>query len=345
MLICVTGGTGFVGAHSAAAIVRSGHRVRIMARDPATVENSLAAFDIGADVEVVDGDVTDEASVARACKGADAALHAASVYSFDSRRHADIRATNVRGTEVVLAAAAHAGLDPIVHVSTFGAMLPSSTPALTVDSPLGAPREVYMASKAEADAIARRHQSGGAPVQITYLPALLGPDDPKVGDQTTRLRNVLRGLMPMWPTGALPIGDVRDAAALHATLFSSSPPAGNRHFGPGHYLTTRQYVGAIRAATGRRLPTMFLPAALMNPVGRAADVAQRIWPWHIPAEYGAIYACAEARPLDYGSTGSRVEPRPIHETITDTVTWLITNGHVTSRQAGSLPGMARRAYS
>ncbi|WP_248964383.1 NAD-dependent epimerase/dehydratase family protein [Sphaerisporangium perillae] len=35
MLVSVTGGTGFVGAHSVAAIVRKGHRVRMLVRDTA----------------------------------------------------------------------------------------------------------------------------------------------------------------------------------------------------------------------------------------------------------------------------------------------------------------------
>ena len=42
MLVCVTGGTGFVGAHSVAAILAGGHRVRLLARDESTVERALA---------------------------------------------------------------------------------------------------------------------------------------------------------------------------------------------------------------------------------------------------------------------------------------------------------------
>ncbi|MEV7027164.1 NAD-dependent epimerase/dehydratase family protein, partial [Kitasatospora sp. NPDC093558] len=42
MLVCVTGGTGFVGVHSVAELVRRGHRVRVLARDPAAAERGLA---------------------------------------------------------------------------------------------------------------------------------------------------------------------------------------------------------------------------------------------------------------------------------------------------------------
>src|SRR5262245_45791490 len=98
MLVTVTGGTGLVGAHSVAAILRSGHRVRLLVRDESTVETALSPLDVDfRQVEVVPGDVLDEMSVERAVRGADAVLHAASVYSFDSRRHADMRRTNERG--------------------------------------------------------------------------------------------------------------------------------------------------------------------------------------------------------------------------------------------------------
>lgn len=320
MLVSVTGGTGFVGAHTVAAIRQAGHQVRLLARDESTVEHSLAplGIDPGA-VDVVGGDVLDEAAVASLVRGADVVLHAASVYSFDSRRHREMRRTNVAGTELVLAAARHAGARA-VHVSSFGALLPAPRRVVDQDSPVGRPREAYLATKAAAETVARRHQADGAPVVITYPPALLGPHDPRMGDQTTRLRNTLRGLMPIWPTGGLPIGDVRDTAALHASLLDA--PAANRVFGPGHYLTTREYVRTLREVTGRSLPTVYLPARAMLPLGVLTTVLQRFWPWHIPAEYGAIYTCACAARVAQDASTNGIAARPVAETFADTVRWL-----------------------
>ncbi|MER5426536.1 NAD-dependent epimerase/dehydratase family protein [Streptosporangium roseum] len=336
MLVSATGGTGFVGAHSVAAIVGMGHRVRMLVRDVSKVKRALAPLNVDLDaVDVVTGDVTDADSVARAVRGADAVLHAASVYSFDSRLHMRMRQVNERGTEIVLDAARRAGADPIIHVSSVVAMFPARGQVIHEDSPVGRPRETYMASKAAAEVIARRHQAEGAPVVITYPPALLGPDDPNLGDQNARLRSVLRGLTPLWPLGGFPLGDVRDTAALHARLLASPGDRPGRHFGPGRYLSTRQYVEVLREVTGRALPTIFLPARGMIPVGRFVDLVQRVWPWHIPAEYGAIYTCACAtRPAEGVSTHG-ISPRPIAETVGDTVRWLRENGHLSARQAGS----------
>jgi nucleoside-diphosphate-sugar epimerase len=344
MLVSVTGGTGFVGAHSVAAIIGAGHRVRLLVRDHATVAPALAPLgvDIGA-VDVVVGNVLDESSVDRLVRGTDVVLHAASVYSFDSRWHGAMRDTNVAGTELVLDAARRAGVGRTVHVSSIGALFPAPGRAIDQASPVGRPREAYLASKAAAEVVARRHQAAGAPVTISYPPVLLGPHDPKLGDQTTRLRNVLRGLMPMWPTGGLTIGDVRDTATLHAKLCGETEAPTNRYFGPGRYLSTRDYVRAVRDVTGRALPTIYLPARGMMPVGLLANLVQRVWPRHIPAEYGAIYTCACAvRVAERADTHGCVA-RPVAETFADTVRWLHASGHVTTRAAGAAAAAPARA--
>jgi nucleoside-diphosphate-sugar epimerase len=344
MLVSVTGGTGFVGAHTVAALRRAGHRVRLLARDYSTVEHALAPLgvDVGS-VEVVVGNVLDQAGVDRLVLGADAMLHAASVYSFDSRWHAAMRATNVAGTELVLAAARRAGVGRTVYVSSFGALIPARGRVVGPDSPVGRPREAYLATKAAAEVVARRHQKTGAPVVITYPPALLGPYDPKLGDQTTRLRNTARGLMPLWPLGGLPTGDVRDTAALHASLLGPAEPVANRHFGPGHYLTTRQYVRTVREVTGRALPTIYLPAHAMLPIGLLVSMAQRVCPWHLPAEYGAIYTCACAARMDERTTNG-ITARPVTDTFTDTVRWLHRAGHLSNRATGTAAPTAQAVH-
>ncbi|GIF07012.1 SDR family NAD(P)-dependent oxidoreductase [Actinoplanes siamensis] len=336
MLVLVTGGTGFLGSHTAAALTRAGHRVRVLARDPARVPGRLAP--LGADacaVETAAGDVTDAVAVRRALRGCDAVLHAAGVYSFDTRDRARLAAVNVRGTETVLEAARAAGTGRVIHVSTFGALLPGTDDPLTVHSAVGVSREPYLAAKAAAERIARGHQATGTPVTICYPPATLGPYDPGLGDQTTRIRNALRGLMPFWPRGGFPVGDVRDVAELHVALLAPEI-VGDRWFAPGRYTTTTDLVAALRRVTGRALPALFPPARAMLPLGRLAGAAQRVLPVHLPAEYGAIYTCAVGRPVDTAATDRLLGhgPRPLETTLADTVAWLHAAGHVDARRAG-----------
>jgi hypothetical protein len=149
-----------------------------------------------------------------------------------------------------------------------------------------------------------------------------------------RLRNVLRGLMPLWPLGGFPAGDVRDTAELHAALLSTGT---GRYFGPAHYLSTREYVRTLRRVTGRALPTGYLPATAMLPVGLLTGLVQRIWPVHIPAEYGALYTCwCATRVADSDRIPIGIQPRPVADTMADTVRWLHQEGLLSNRQAGLL---------
>src|SRR5262245_32486588 len=123
MHVVVTGGTGYLGSHAVAALTSAGHRVRVLARSPDRISAALEPHGIDG-VETVSGDVTDPVAVGRALAGADAVLHAASVFSMDTRRADEMRSVNVRGTEVVLGTARRLGLDPLVYVSSELALLP-----------------------------------------------------------------------------------------------------------------------------------------------------------------------------------------------------------------------------
>jgi uncharacterized protein YbjT (DUF2867 family) len=59
--VLVTGGTGFVGSHVAARLVRQGHPVRLLVRDPAKLARVPALRDSPI-LDVVAGDVTDRES-------------------------------------------------------------------------------------------------------------------------------------------------------------------------------------------------------------------------------------------------------------------------------------------
>src|SRR5215204_478219 len=218
MKVLVTGGTGFVGSHSVKALVDAGHDLRLLVRSPDRLAPALEPLGVH-DVEHVVGDATDAESVRRAMDGCDAVVHAAAIFSYDARDARAMQRVNARATDVVLGAARLGGLDPIVHVSSYLALLPPGG-VLDGDSPVGTPRGVYARSKAETERIARQLQDQGAPVVITYPGMVWGPHDPYLGESATFARSVLRGLVPVMPPGTLPIVDVREVAAAHAAILT-----------------------------------------------------------------------------------------------------------------------------
>ena len=219
MRVLVTGGTGFVGSHSVAALITAGHDVRLLVRSPDRISPALEPLGVTAAVDHTVGDITDPDSVKRALRGCEAVLHAAAVYDLDARARPAIARTNVAGAETVLQAAVEAGCDPVVHVSSTAALLRRGVTA-TPDSPLSTTRGVYIQSKVASEAVARSLQDHGAPVVIVQPGGVLGPHDPHRGVQNRRIRDILRGRYPVWPSGGYHVVDVRDVARVHAAVIA-----------------------------------------------------------------------------------------------------------------------------
>jgi dihydroflavonol-4-reductase len=333
MEVLVTGGTGFVGSHSVKALLDAGHGVRMLVRSADRIGPALAPLGVRAPAHVI-GDVTDADSVRRALDGCDAVLHAASVYTFDARRAASMRRDNLTAAALVLGTARELGLDPIVHVSSFVALLPAQAP-LRADTPVGRPKGAYNVSKAETEQIARDMQRDGAPVVITHPGMVWGPHDPHMGESACFARDILRGLVPVTPAGGPNIVDVRDVAAVHAAVMEPGR-------GPRRYLATGEFVpfgrlfDVLRSITGRRLPAPRVPTVAVVASAAAADAAQRVLPFRLPLNSQAPWIGRNAVPGDDSATREElgVTFRPAEEAIADTVRWLRETGGLSARQAG-----------
>lgn len=334
MKVLVTGGTGFVGGHLAAAAQRAGHDVRLLVRRPEQVAVTMAPLGVRMD-DVVVGDVLDEEAVRRALEGCDALVHAAAVFSLNPRLAAELRRTNARAAEVVLTSAVEAGLDPVVHISSTVALTrpDGSGPEL----PLGTLEWPYTRSKIASEVVARGLQAEGAPVVTIYPGSVYGPHDPYRGEQSERLRWLLRGLFPLYPSGRIHTVDVRTVAeTVLASLERGRGP--RRYVVPGDPVDAAMLYGTAEAVTGRRLPHMVQPPSVVLPFARAMGLLQRPLPprWHFPAdaEGAALIACSTV----FDDTPARaelgVDPVPFEQSLRDTVVWLVESGRIPAKCAG-----------
>jgi nucleoside-diphosphate-sugar epimerase len=320
------------------ALIDAGHEVRMLVRAPERIAQALDPLGVQPPEHAV-GDVTDAESVRRALDGCDAVLHAANVFSFDVRDVARMQQDNRRGTEVVLSTAHELGLDPIVHVSSFVALLPSDGP-LHPDSPLGEPNVPYARSKVETERVAQDLQQAGAPVVITRPGMVWGPHDPHLGETAILARDMLRGRVSIGIRGGVPVVDVRDVAAVHAAVIEAGR-------GPRRYLATGEFVPfarlfeLMRAITGRRLPAAPAPPArVLLGGGAVANAVQRVLPFRLPLHREGPWTLINGRPGDDSGTTDElgVTFRPPAEAIHATVRWLYEAGHISARQAGRAAG-------
>jgi dihydroflavonol-4-reductase len=339
MRVLVTGGTGFVGTHTVAALLEAGHDVKLLVRSPERVASSLAPLRVDRDLDAVAGDVTEPETVERALEGCEAVIHGASVFSMDARKDEVMRRVNVTGAKTVLSAAARRGLDPIVLISSELSLLPPQGRVLGPDSPVHPPPEryVYCHTKGLAELVARRFQQQGAPVISVMPPSLWGPNDPHLGEGPLLARNILQRRIPALTRGGLQIADVRDTArAVASTIEAGRGP--RSYLIAGHYVSVRDIVRTLGRLTGRRFPAITLPRSVMLGVGSLTDAVQRRTKFRLPWSREAIWIlncaarCDETRMREDLGVGCR----PIEETFADTVRWLLDAGHLSPKQAGRL---------
>src|SRR5262245_20259218 len=109
----VTGGTGFVGSHDAETAASRG-KVRALARPGSDIQHLES---VGA--EVIPGDLTDPAALAKAADGADCVIHCAAKVG-DWGPVEEYRRVNAEGLRALLDAVRGKPLTRFVHVSSLG---------------------------------------------------------------------------------------------------------------------------------------------------------------------------------------------------------------------------------
>jgi uncharacterized protein YbjT (DUF2867 family) len=117
-LVTVFGGTGFVGTQAVRELAKLGWRIRVAVRNPGLGYKMRLMGDVG-QVDVVQANIRDEASVRRALVGATASLNLVGVLHEKGRQ--TFQAIHAEGARQVAEAAVAEGVTRIVQVSSIGA--------------------------------------------------------------------------------------------------------------------------------------------------------------------------------------------------------------------------------
>lgn len=340
MKVLLTGGTGFVGSHLTEHLLRLGHEVRLLARNPERVAKILSPRHIEP-TEVCTGDMTDAAAVGAALEGCDAVVHAAA--SVEIAASADIYDTNVAGFENVVVGATARGIDPVVHVSSIATMFPPPGPVHTPDDPITSLATEYGRSKAAAETRVRELQDKGTPLVSVYPSGIYGPDDPGPSQALKGLRDRVRYSWMLTSSG-VGIIDVRDLARiLGACLVPGRGP--RRYMAGGHFLTWAAEARLCEDIIGRRVRKPRVPAFVVRGMGRSVDAIRRIVPaFDYPLTYEAALFATRFRPSDDSRTLDElgVGYRPVEETLRDSLAWLVASGELDPRLAPALAALAPR---
>ena len=263
----VTGGTGFIGSHVVKRLRDRGDYVVVLARRP-----EKAA---GLDIEVVEGDLSDAHAIRRGMDGCQAVFHIAADYRVGmaaSKRDA-MRDSNIGGTERVLDAAADAGVDKIVYVSTINVF--GNTKGQTVDESYRRNEadgfvSTYDQTKYRAHLLAEQRAAEGAPIVIVQPGSVYGPGDHALVGQM--IEQASTGKMPAkaFPELGLNMVHVDDVADAIMLACDKGRPGESYVLG-GEITTQGELIDKAAAIGGKKPPRMKVPPVLLKamiPVGR-----------------------------------------------------------------------------
>lgn len=327
MRVLLTGGTGFLGRRLAETLAPH-HDLVLLAR-PTADRSGLPRS-----AEIVEGDVTDRESLARAADGCAAIVHAAALVK--------ILAPAREFDRVNLAALDHlvdvaGGVDHVVYVSSFIALGPTEgLPGGVADEtteplgPHGRRRRWinhYERTKTLADRRARQAIEGGAPLSIVYPGVVYGPGTMTEGNIVVRhlldlARNRVPGLLGR-PERRWNYVFVEDAADGIRSVLENAQP-GSRYCLGGENVSQERFYALVSEVGGIPVPTRRIP----DRVARAAGLAAR--------ELGRVTRrtpsltpdLVEIYRHDWALSSARAErdlayqPRELRQGFEDTIAWL-----------------------
>src|SRR3954453_17168307 len=258
MNVCVTGATGFVGAHVTKALAERGDEVRVTYRNP----DRLGALS-GVDYRQAKTDVLDYKAMRRAVRGSEVLFHAAGFVG--SSPSELVWALNAHAPGVAGEAAAAEGLRRVVLPSTISAIgVPQDDrPAdETTEYPENWLGLAYPDSKHEGERAAletgERH---GVEVVVVNPAYIFGVpvDRSQPGETSTRtIGNYLRGRLPGVIASSMNFVDVEDAAKGHL-LAAGRGKSGERYILGGRNMTWPALIDRVAELSEIHLPVLVMP--------------------------------------------------------------------------------------
>jgi dihydroflavonol-4-reductase len=323
MLTVVTGATGHLGANLVRALIERRRRVRVVVhRDSRSLE--------GLDVERVNGDVCDAASLEHAFAGAEVVYHLAAMISITGDRGGMVSRVNAFGVRNAAGAALKRGVRRFIHCSSIHAYRMAGVRGVIDETSARAEQGrafAYDASKAAGERELRAAIERGLDAVIVNPTGVIGPNDFGPSRMGRMLLDLHRRRLPALVTGGFDWIDVRDVVTAMLAA-ETKGRTGESYILSGHWHSVPELARMASETTGVRPPRLTVPAWLALLGCPAAALHGRIArrePLYTRESLAAIgRTCRVARDKAMRELGHA--PRPIAETIRDTYAWFDSAG-------------------
>jgi len=321
MRAVITGASGFLGAHLARTLKDRGVEVRAADRS-----RGPALDDV--DVEFVEIDVLDPASLRAAFEGQDRVFHLAAIISIVGDPTGEVWRVNVHGPRNAATVALECGVGRFVHCSSVhsfdlercGPSLDESGPPTThPDAP------AYDRSKRAGEEAVRLVVQKGLDAVVVNPTGIIGPDDRGPSRMGETVLQFMTRKIPVGITGQFDFVDVRDVVeGLIAA--GDRGRTGENYLLSGSRLSIRELGMLVERYSGVPVPPLSIPLRLVTPLAPLVmQIEQRTKkPIFTP---DALHALKYSPVVSHyrAATELGYRSRPIHETVRDTVAWFESN--------------------
>jgi uncharacterized protein YbjT (DUF2867 family) len=291
-IVTVFGGTGFLGRHIVRHLLDRGFAVRVAARHPDRVRQTLA--DETRPLESIRADVNDDRSVAAAVAGAFAVVNAVSLYVEHGGE--TFHSVHVEAATRVAREAHAQGVARLAHVSGIGADAVSASR--------------YIRSRGEGEAAVR---AAFAHATIIRPAVMFGPHDAFL----TPLMDLLRRfpVFPMFGRGGTRVqpADVDDVAQGIAAALAAADPAPSYELAGPRVYTFENLLRTICAHLGVERLLVPVPFGLWRPIAFGAEMLP-----HPPLTLNQVELMEVdnvASPDQPGLSAFGIEPRSIESAL------------------------------
>jgi dihydroflavonol-4-reductase len=325
MKTVVTGASGHLGINLIRALISKGRQVRTLSH---ISDRGLE----GLKVEYSKGDVGNLSSLAKAFEGAEVVYHLAAHISLMMDDWPRCREVNVVGTANVVEACHRSGVKRLVHFSSIHALCqepfnePVDESRPHVDSPKAPP---YDRSKAAGEKIVRKAIEDGLNAIIINPTAVVGPYDYRPSHFGLALIQMARGKLPVLIEGGFDWVDVRDVVD-YAIRAEEIAPSGSNYLLSGEWLSVKEVADMVALILGKKASILVCPMSVARACSPIVTLSSRIVGARPIFTTASLTALVSNHHIlhDKATRELGYNPRPIRDTIADTIQWFKDNGYL-----------------